>query len=305
MKSLSTKGQKPTNLLHAPRVSVLTPIYNTNPTHLREMIESILAQTFTDFEFLILNDSPDNTEIEKIVLEYAKRDKRIKYSKNDKNMGITPSRNKLLKMARGEYIAIFDHDDISVPTRLEKEVAYLDTHPHVGVVSGWLQYFGDCDDILKKPEHDLNIRTFLTQTCCVAHTAAMIRKSVLINNNIEYEEYYTPAEDYRLWARLMDVTHFYNIQEVLVKYRWNEANTSVKQAHTMCLHGEEIALDICDKHPAYWELFNKQSNANRTLFRLRLFGFIPLLKVKNNWVLLFEFIPVFKLRWKWSCQKLV
>ena len=71
-----------------PKVSVLTPIYNTDPTHLREMIESILTQTFTDFEFLILNDSPDNKEIEKIVLAYAKRDKRIKYSKNIKNMGM-------------------------------------------------------------------------------------------------------------------------------------------------------------------------------------------------------------------------
>ena len=104
-----------------PRVSVLTPIYNTNPAHLREMIESILNQTFTDFEFLILNDSPDNAKIEKIVKSY--KDKRIKYFKNETNMGITPSRNKLLKMARGEYIAVFDHDDISVPTRLEREVA--------------------------------------------------------------------------------------------------------------------------------------------------------------------------------------
>ena len=68
----------------SPRVSVLTPIYNTNPAHLREMIESILAQTFTDFEFLILNDSPNNKEIEKIVLQYAKKDTRIKYSKNTK-----------------------------------------------------------------------------------------------------------------------------------------------------------------------------------------------------------------------------
>ena len=69
-----------------PRVSVLTPIYNTNPSHLREMIESILNQTFTDFEFLILNDSPENKEIEKIVKSY--KDKRIKYFKNDKNMDI-------------------------------------------------------------------------------------------------------------------------------------------------------------------------------------------------------------------------
>lgn len=282
--------------LTVPKVSVLTPIYNTNPEHLREMIESILNQTFTDFEFLILNDSPENTELDEIVKSY--KDERIKYFKNEKNLGITPSRNKLLKMARGEYIAIFDHDDISVPDRLAQEVEYLDTNPHVGVVSGWLQYFGDRNDILKNPEHDLKIRTFLTQMCCVAHTAAMIRKSILIDNNIEYEEYYTPAEDYRLWARLMDVTHFYNIQGVLVKYRWNKSNVSVRYANAMCLHGEEIALDIRTRFKAYWELFNKQSNANRTLIRLRLFGIIPILKIKNNWLLLFECIPLLKIKWK-------
>lgn len=279
-----------------PKVSVLTPIYNTNPEHLREMIESILNQTFTDFEFLILNDSPENTELDKIVESY--KDDRIIYSKNDKNIGISASRNKLLKMSCGEYIAIFDHDDISLPTRLEKEVAFLDDHPNVGVVSGWLQYFGEREKILKNPEYDLNIRTFLTQNCCVAHTAAMIRKSVLVENDIEYEAFYTPAEDYRLWARLMEVTHFYNIQEVLVKYRWNDANASVKYANAMCLYGEEIALDIRNKFPAYWELFNKQPNANRTLFRIRLFGVIPILKVKNNKILLFEFVPLFKIRWK-------
>ena len=77
MKSATHTGRKSTKVMPNPRVSVLTPIYNTNPTHLRECIESILNQTFTDFEFIILNDSPDNKEIENIVLEYAKRDKRI------------------------------------------------------------------------------------------------------------------------------------------------------------------------------------------------------------------------------------
>ena len=80
-----------------PKVSVLTPIYNTEPEHLRQAIESILNQTFTDFEFIILNDSPWNTEIEDIVLAY--KDARIKYVKNDKNIGISKSRNKLLSLA--------------------------------------------------------------------------------------------------------------------------------------------------------------------------------------------------------------
>jgi len=278
-----------------PRVSVLTPIYNTNPTHLREMIESILNQTFTDFEFLILNDSPDNTEIEDIVKEYARSDKRVKYYKNAKNMGITPSRNKLLKMARGEYVAIFDHDDISVPTRLEQEVTYLDTHPHIGVVSGWLQYFGLNNDILKTPESDTDIRIMLCDSCYVAHTAAMVRKSLLVDNNIEYEEFYTPAEDYRLWARLMDVTHFYNIQDVLVKYRWAGGNTSNVNSDKTAAARDAICMCVRDAHPGLYDEFKKRSPYTR--FRLRLFG-IPLLKIRSNTVYLFEFIPLFKIKWR-------
>jgi glycosyltransferase involved in cell wall biosynthesis len=280
-----------------PRVSVLTPIYNTNPQYLREMIESILNQTFTDFEFLILNDSPQNTEIESIVKQYAKSDKRIKYFKNEKNMGITPSRNKLLDLSTGEYLAIFDHDDISVPDRLEKQVAFLDANPYVGVVSGWLKYFGAENVILQSPEKDCDIKKCLTGRCCVFHTAAMIRKSVLIDNDIRYEEFYTPAEDYRLWARLMEVTNFYNIQQVLVRYRCFSGNTSIKMQSQMVCMGEYVRNQIADVHPFLRQEYVKGVHKG-TVYRLRLFGIIPILKIKNNWWCLFEFIPVFKQRWK-------
>jgi len=280
-----------------PKVSVLTPIYNTNPKHLRECIESILNQTFKDFEFLILNDSPDNKEIESIVKEYAKQDKRVKYYKNEKNMGITPSRNKLLGLASGEYVAIFDHDDISVPDRLEKQVKYLDENPYCGVVSGWLEYFGDDNRIQKNPEYDVSIKRMLTVGCYVAHTAAMIRKSVLVDNNIEYEEYYTPAEDYRLWQRLMEVTHFYNIQQVLVKYRWNQNNTSNVKNKEQLSAGYNIIMQIANKYPvSYQEQKSMQEFSNT----IRLFGFIPFLKIKNDKryvkVYLFDFILLLKIK---------
>lgn len=281
--------------INSPRVSVLTPIYNTKPEYLREMIESILNQTFTDFEFLILNDSPDNKEIEKIVKEYAKHDNRIIYSKNEKNMGITPSRNKLLKMARGEYLAVFDHDDISVPERLQQEVDYLDANPNVGVVSGLLKYFGKSHIVSDNPEDDITIKIKLTDGCYVAHTAAMIRKSVLLKNGIEYEEMYSPAEDYRLWARLMDVTNFHNIQNILVKYRWNDDNTSKTLKQKMIEAGGIIHLQLANKYPVYWAEFNRRYNKG-TVFRLRLFGFIPILKIKCNKVYLFECLPILKIR---------
>lgn len=204
-----------------PCVSVLTPIYNSNPSHLKECIESILNQTFSDFEFIILNDSPENNELDKIVESY--KDKRIKYFKNDKNLGISRSRNKLIDLAQGEYIAIFDHDDISLPTRLEKQVRFLDENLDVGLVGSWLEKFeipmgggANKKRISKLPESNIDIQIMLTHTCCIAHTTCMMRKSILLDNNIKYNASYSPAEDYHLFARLMHFTRFYNIQEVLV-----------------------------------------------------------------------------------------
>ena len=103
-----------------PKVSVLMPVYKTEETHLKEAISSILNQTIKDFEFLILDDCPEDNR-EKIVKSFD--DKRIRYLKNEQNRGITSSRNKLFDIAKGEYLAIFDHDDISLPERLEKQVA--------------------------------------------------------------------------------------------------------------------------------------------------------------------------------------
>ncbi len=283
-----------------PRVSVLTPIYNTNPTHLREMIESILNQTFTDFEFLILNDSPDNTEIEKIVLDYAKHDKRIKYSKNDKNMGISKSRNKLLEMACGEYIAIMDHDDISLPERFEQQVDFLDTNQHIGIVSGWLEYYVDNKPTHKyweTPEHNIDIKQGLTQDSVVCHPATMMRRSLFVDNNIKYESQYSPCEDYLLWVRMLDKTGFYNMQKPLLLYRMHDNRTSVLYDDKMKMLSRDIAFQARSKFPAFYTELRRSDNANLTTFRLRIFG-IPLLKIKNNKIYLFECLPIAKLKWK-------
>jgi glycosyltransferase involved in cell wall biosynthesis len=236
------------------KVSVLTPVYNTNIEHLRQCIDSILNQTFTDFEFIILNDSPENLDLESVILSY--RDTRIKYYKNDTNIGISKSRNKLLELACGEYIAIFDHDDISVPDRLSRQVEYMDTHPNIGVISGWLQNFESNDGIFITPENDKYIKVALTEDCFIAHTAAMIRKSVLTENNIKYESEYTPCEDYRLWAKLMDITEFYNIQDILVKYRWHQNNTTNNMSSDMKQTHDIIRNQIIQQHPELRNIYN-------------------------------------------------
>ena len=268
------------------------PIYNTPKEYLKEAIESILNQTFTDFEFLILNDSPDNVELDEIVASY--KDKRIKYSKNKKNLGITPSRNKLIDMAKGEYLAVMDHDDISLSERFEKEVAYLDDNPDVGVVSCNIEEFPQ-KELSKNPCKDADIKLALMRRCVVVHPASMIRKSVLDDNKIRYEERFSPAEDYALWCRLIPYTQFHNLKEVLFKYRVYSENTSTRQKSKMDAATLAVYSFVAEENPIlYQEFLLKATN----ITRVRLFGFIPLLKiVKTGYktkVYLFDIILLLK-----------
>jgi len=255
-----------------PKVSVLMPVYKTDEEYLKEAIESILQQTFTDFEFLILDDCPDDNR-ENVIKSY--QDSRIKYKKNDKNLGISSSRNKLIQMASGEYLAIFDHDDVSLPHRLEKQVAYLDTHPDVGVVSSWINEFPK-HRILSYPQNDDDIKLALVKHCVVAHSASMIRKSVLTENHIKYEEIFTPSEDYGLWCRLIGVTKFYNIPEVLFYYRKHANNTSKLQQHKMNLATIRIHTVMEEQYPALCKEYQYKSVETT---RINLFGVLPLLLI--------------------------
>lgn len=275
-----------------PKVSVLMPVYKTNETYLREAIESILNQTFTDFEFLILDDCPDDDR-EAIVASYS--DKRIVYLKNNKNLGITPSRNKLIDMAKGEYLAVFDHDDVSLPTRLEKQVAYLDTHKNIGVVSCWVDCF-PAEKKLHFPGSDFEIKKLLTEICSLVHSASMIRKSVLDNNNLRYEEKFSPAEDYCLWLRLIEFTQFHNIQEVLFKYRLYAENTSKTQFDKMLEATEKLHFWVRMKYPFLYQMY---LNEKTKVYHIKLFK-IPFLKVKQKQnrltISLFGILPVIKIK---------
>ena len=273
-----------------PKVSVLMPIYKTKDKYLREAIESVLNQTFTDFEFLILDDCPEDSR-EEIVKSFD--DKRIRYVKNEQNLGITPSRNKLIDMAKGEYLAVFDHDDVSLPERFAKQVAYLDEHQDVGVVSCKVKTMirGKTS---KNPTNDADIRLALMRVCALNHPASMIRKSVLTDNNIRYEEEFSPSEDYALWCRLIPFTKFHNINEVLFHYRDHTENTSHKQDNKMRNATLAIWSFVKNDNPALYEEFLLKAKHTT---RIRLFGFIPFLTItkqaNRTKVCLFEKIPLF------------
>ncbi len=219
-----------------PEVSVLLPVYNTKEEYLRACIESILNQTFTNFELVILNDGSTNNAQE-IILSY--NDPRIKYYKQD-NSGITKTRNKLLSLAQGKYIAIADHDDISLADRLEKEYNYLENNPQISLVSGWIEILNTKKIWKTKPSP--RYLDFLKR-CEIIHPACMWRKADFEKYNLIYEEGYYGAQDYALFAKAAKYLNMANIQEVLLKYRKHENNAS-NQKSKMSSESEKIQKEI-------------------------------------------------------------
>ena len=207
-------------------ISVVMPAYNSEK-YIGEAIESILNQTFTDFEFIILNDgSTDNTA--KIVKEYAKKDKRIRFVDNKKNQGLVAVLNQGLDLAKGTYIARMDSDDISLPTRFEKQIEYMNAHPECGVLGTYFMVFGSSNGVTKHPER---IKVFnLLNEQHVGHPTVMMRKSVIDKYDFKYDKNYNYCEDFELWSRMVFVTEIHNIPEILLKYRWHGSNVSVEHA---------------------------------------------------------------------------
>ena len=228
---------------NSPIISVLLPIYNTNPIYLKECIESILSQTFKDFELIILNDA--STEIlDNIINSYD--DKRIRYYKNKTNLGITKTRNKLLELANCKYVAITDHDDISTSERFEKEYNFLEQNPEVSIVSGWIEVFNTNLKKKKiwKTKPYPKILDFLVR-CELIHPACMWRKADFEKYNLKYEEDYYGAQDYALFSKAVRYLKFANIQEVLLKYRKHDNNAS-NEKRKMCFETVKIQNEILD-----------------------------------------------------------
>lgn len=256
------------------KVSVLMPVYRPDAGFLREAIASVLSQTFADFEFLILDDCPEDDRSH-VVAEFS--DRRIVYVRNDRNMGISASRNRLMDLAKGEYLAVLDHDDTCRPERFAKQVAWLDEHPECGVVASWTRMVPD-DEIKKFPSEDRDIKIAMMCGCSIWHPASMIRRSAIEAAGVRYEAAYSPCEDYMLWMKLVPHVEFHNIPEALTEYRWHASNTSLVR---------KPELDAADARCKAWakanlpELYGEYELRRGMVRRIQLFG-IPFLKIKTK-----------------------
>ena len=210
---------------NCPLISVVMSVYNDRD-YLAIAIESILNQTFTDFEFLIIDDGSSDGSKE-IIKNYASKDKRIKFIKNPENLGLATSLNKLIKLSRGEYIARMDADDESFPERFEKQINYFNKFPETDVLGTGAIIIDNKNKILERKKmpnsYDKFYKNLFYNTCFI-HPSVMARKRFYLPNNL-YKEEFLRSEDWYIWADNFGKFKYSNLDEYLLKYRSNNSSS--------------------------------------------------------------------------------
>ncbi len=245
-----------------PTISVLMSVYN-GEKYLATAIDSILAQTYQDFEFIIINDASTDSS-EQIVKSY--QDSRIIYLKNQTNLGLTKSLNFGIAQARGKYIARMDADDISLPERLAKQLTLMEEKPEVSVCGSFAQIINENGQNVGEIIHptdpaEINVRLHFYN--CLAHPTVIIRREILnqVNN---YDDNYHRSQDFNLWHKIiLNQGSFFNISEKLIKYRQHKENISLQTFQEQCLDANKSLVFL------YQELlgknFSKEINIMRRL----------------------------------------
>ncbi|MCR5143835.1 MAG: glycosyltransferase [Lachnospiraceae bacterium] len=244
-----------------PIISVIMSTYNEEEDFLRVAVESILNQTYRDFEFLIGVDNPNNASLIEILRSYADEDDRISIYINEENMGLAATLNKLIDIAKGRYIARMDADDKSEPTRLEKQLHFMEEN-NIDLTSCGVNVIDEQDNVIQKleklPATDAVIRKKMCINNCVPHPGWMVKRDLYIALG-GYES--TPyCEDYELLlkARLGD-WKFGNLDEMLLSYRMTTVSISRSN-----LYKQYLSMKYCqEKYVLGRELeFDKYMDAN-------------------------------------------
>ena len=237
------------------KISIILAVYNC-AKYLKESVDSILNQTFTEFELILINDgSTDSTDT--IIAQYT--DKRIVYVKNEFNLGLVSSLNKGITLSRGKYIARMDADDIALANRLKIQYHFMESHPEIGICGSSIEAFWSETKKHQQVDFatdDLSIRAFTFFQSPFCHPTIMIRKEILEKNKLCYSSDYYRAEDYALWIDILRYTQAANIPTVLLRYRKHEESETaladkkmnerigiVKRVHEKYLRQNGISLD--------------------------------------------------------------
>ncbi len=218
-------------------VTVLMPVYN-GETYLREAIESILSQTYSDFEFLILDDGSTDASAS-IIRGY--RDERIRFLSNPQRLKLSGALNRGLEEAKGNLIARMDADDIARPQRLARQVAFFQEQRDVGVCGAWVERFGSGKRrVDKNPITSAEIQAYALFECPFSHPSVMLNKGLFASAGLRYNGDFYPTEDYELWARAVHLFPCANIPEVLLDYRVHQGGMTGAEWNDMDAQGARI-----------------------------------------------------------------
>jgi glycosyltransferase involved in cell wall biosynthesis len=227
-------------MIETPKISVILPVYNCQE-FVSEAVISILNQTFSNFELIIIDDCSTDKTLE-IIKSFD--DSRIKIIEKPKNSGYTDSLNFGIDIAKGEYIARMDGDDISLPMRFEKQVAFLDHNQDVIMCGSDIAILSSDKPLYKYHSHE-EILVDLCFQNAFCHPTVMIRKTALLVN--KYDKNFEPAEDYELWIRLSQIGKLANLNEVLLRYRVHENQISKSKNAIQKKHNFACNLKLLNK----------------------------------------------------------
>ena len=209
-------------VLQSGLISIILPAYNTQEVFLREAVESVLAQTYPDWELLIIDDST-TAPVEKIIESY--QDGRIKYFRNPKNLGMAASRNRGLELASGEFIALLDHDDVWMPEKLSEQVKLI-RQCNCNMVYSPVNFFGK-DNSVSPVYHNLHFFDMLSGHHIISCSCVLIRFELIRKFELKFSPEAVPADDYAMWLAValyggkVECTEQY-----LVGYRKHDENVS-------------------------------------------------------------------------------
>ena len=234
-----------------PKVTVVMPVRNGGP-YLRGAIESVLAQSLRDFEFLIIDDASEDGSRD-IVAQFG--DPRIRLLRNATRLRLAETLNRGLDAAQGEHIARMDADDLCDPDRLSRQTQFLDAQREIGLCGTWARTFGDERRVLRPPLHDEDIRAYALFDNPLVHATVMMRREWLVRHGLRYDGGFYPTEDFEFWQRTLACFPHANLPQVLLRYRvhgggmtgaeWGDMDTQACRVVRRAL--ERLGLTPCEE----------------------------------------------------------
>jgi len=228
-----------------PTVSVVMSVFN-GQAFLSEAIESILGQTFGEFEFVVIDDGSTDKTAE-ILAQYAARDARIRVLRHD-NKGRAASLNIGIGQAAGKYIARMDADDVAMPHRLAEQIEFMEEHPDVGLLGGAIELISTAGHVIKTvrpPLEDSEIRSTLLRYNPIFHPTVVMRKEVALAAG-GYRKALLDADDYDLWLRIGERSRLANLGKTIVQYRIHSDQVSIRnlEHQTQCVLAARAAASL-------------------------------------------------------------